>query len=112
MGGAARPPAATPAPVSLAPGPVWVANAAMRAPQILHSNRRPLRQSHLEMYVCRHACPCEARATHAAPRSQDWSSALYKALEHAQHTLQSKIEELHVQRSRLGAHDELIETTK
>eukprot|EP01048_Picozoa_sp_COSAG05_P028857 COSAG05_NODE_9181_length_642_cov_0.801105_1_plen_101_part_00 len=39
---------------------------------------------------------------------QDWSSALYKALEHAQHTLQTKIEELHVQRSRLGAHDETV----
>lgn len=44
--------------------------------------------------------------------TEDWSSALYKALEHAQHTLQTKIEELHVQRSRLGAHDDLIEATK
>ena len=33
-------------------------------------------------------------------------------MEHAQHTLQTKIEELHVQRSRLGAHDDLIEATK
>lgn len=44
--------------------------------------------------------------------AQDWSTALYKALEHAQRTLQTKIEELHVQRSRLGAHDDLIEVTK
>ena len=33
-------------------------------------------------------------------------------MEHAQRTLQTKIEELHVQRSRLGAHDELIEVTQ
>ena len=45
-------------------------------------------------------------------QESDWSSALYKALEHAQRTLQTKIEELHVQRSRLGTHDELIEATK
>lgn len=45
-------------------------------------------------------------------RQSDWSSALYKALEHAQRTLQTKIEGLHVQRSRLGAHDDLIEVTK
>ena len=45
-------------------------------------------------------------------QASDWSSALYKALEHAQRTLQTKIEELHVQRSRLGAHDDLIEVTK
>lgn len=45
-------------------------------------------------------------------QESDWSSALYKALEHAQRTLQTKIEELHVQRSRLGAHDDLIEVTK
>ena len=45
-------------------------------------------------------------------QGSDWSSALYKALEHAQRTLQTKIEELHVQRSRLGAHDDLIEVTK
>jgi hypothetical protein len=44
--------------------------------------------------------------------AEDWSTALYKALEHAQRTLQTKIEELHVQRSRLGAHDELIEVTQ
>ena len=57
------------------------------------------------------------RLTGACVRSfsqgaQDWSTALYKALEHAQRTLQTKIEELHVQRSRLGAHDDLIEVTK
>ena len=45
-------------------------------------------------------------------RQSDWSSTLYKALEHAQRTLQTKIEGLHVQRSRLGAHDDLIEVTK
>ena len=45
-------------------------------------------------------------------RQSDWSSALYKALEHAQRTLQTNLEGLHVQRSRLGAHDDLSEVTK